>query len=154
MAGRTERAPGGLCPDTRTQRFLITAARFLQGASLRGPAWGPAQTRESHAARIRTRLAQGLWPPLNTGLHTRPPAGPWPLFPLSGSPDIHSMAPLIRSILLVGPPGMGKKMLVKAVCTETGANLFDLSPSNLQGKYPGKTGVQMLVHVVFKVCVP
>ncbi|XP_039717219.1 IQ and AAA domain-containing protein 1-like [Pteropus medius] len=68
-----------------------------------------------------------------------------------GSPDIHSMAPLIRSILLVGPPGMGKKMLVKAVCTETGANLFDLSPDNLQGKYPGKAGVQMLVHMVFKV---
>ncbi|GAB5568942.1 IQ and AAA domain-containing protein 1-like isoform X1 [Prionailurus iriomotensis] len=55
----------------------------------------------------------------------------------SGSPDIHSMAPLIRSILLVGPSGTGKKMLVKAVCTETGANLFDLSPDNLQGKYPG-----------------
>ncbi|XP_037691727.1 IQ and AAA domain-containing protein 1-like [Choloepus didactylus] len=68
-----------------------------------------------------------------------------------GSPAIHSMAPLIRSILLVGPSGMGKKMLVKAVCTETGANLFDLSPSNLQGKYPGKTGVQMMVHIVFKV---
>ncbi|XP_059789013.1 IQ and AAA domain-containing protein 1-like [Balaenoptera ricei] len=68
-----------------------------------------------------------------------------------GSPDIHSMAPLIRSILLVGPSGMRKKMLVKAVCTETGANLFDLSPGNLQGKYPGKTGVQTLVHIVFKV---
>ncbi|XP_077006046.1 IQ and AAA domain-containing protein 1-like isoform X1 [Tamandua tetradactyla] len=68
-----------------------------------------------------------------------------------GSPDIHSMAPLIRSILLVGPSGIGKKMLVKAVCTETGANLFDLSPSNLQDKYPGKTGVQMMVHMVFKV---
>ncbi|XP_068405892.1 IQ and AAA domain-containing protein 1-like [Eschrichtius robustus] len=68
-----------------------------------------------------------------------------------GSPDIHSMAPLIRSILLVGPSGMGKKMLVKTVCTETGANLFDLSPGNLQGKYPGKTGVQTLVHIVFKV---
>ncbi|XP_037371775.1 IQ and AAA domain-containing protein 1-like [Talpa occidentalis] len=68
-----------------------------------------------------------------------------------GSPDIHAMAPLIRSILLVGPSGMGKKMLVKAVCTETGANLFDLSPSNLQDKYPGKAGVQMLVHMVFKV---
>uniref|UniRef100_A0A8C6DAR3 IQ motif containing with AAA domain 1 like n=1 Tax=Moschus moschiferus TaxID=68415 RepID=A0A8C6DAR3_MOSMO len=68
-----------------------------------------------------------------------------------GSPAIHSMAPIIRSILLVGPSGMGKKMLVKAVCTETGANLFDLSPENLQGKYPGKTGVQMLLHVVFKV---
>ena len=49
---------------------------------------------------------------------------------------------------------MGKKMLVKAVCTETGANLFDLSPGNLQGKYPGKTGVQTLVHIVFKVWVP
>ncbi|MBV97006.1 IQ and AAA domain-containing protein 1-like, partial [Eschrichtius robustus] len=68
-----------------------------------------------------------------------------------GSPDIHSMAPLIRSILLVGPSSMGKKMLVKTVCTETGANLFDLSPGNLQGKYPGKTGVQTLVHIVFKV---
>uniref|UniRef100_A0A8C0W734 ATPase AAA-type core domain-containing protein n=1 Tax=Castor canadensis TaxID=51338 RepID=A0A8C0W734_CASCN len=68
-----------------------------------------------------------------------------------GSPDIHSVAPLIRSILLVGPSGTGKKMLVQAVCTETGANLFDLSPDNLMGKYPGKNGVQMMVHMVFKV---
>uniref|UniRef100_A0A8C9DZR3 IQ motif containing with AAA domain 1 like n=1 Tax=Phocoena sinus TaxID=42100 RepID=A0A8C9DZR3_PHOSS len=71
-----------------------------------------------------------------------------------GSPDIHSMDPLIRSILLVGPSGMGKKTLVKAVCTETGANLFDLSPGNLQGKRPGKTGVQTWVHIVVKVWVP
>jgi ATP-dependent 26S proteasome regulatory subunit len=62
------------------------------------------------------------------------------------------MAPLVRSILLVGPSGMGKKMLVQAVCTETGANLFDLSPDNLMGKYPGKNGAQLLVHIVFKVC--
>ncbi|CAO2603641.1 IQ and AAA domain-containing protein 1-like, partial [Lemmus lemmus] len=68
-----------------------------------------------------------------------------------GSHDIHSMAPHVRSILLVGPSGMGKKMLVHAVCTETGANLFDLSPDNVMGKYPGKNGTQMLVHVVFKV---
>uniref|UniRef100_A0A8C5KFY0 IQ motif containing with AAA domain 1 like n=1 Tax=Jaculus jaculus TaxID=51337 RepID=A0A8C5KFY0_JACJA len=68
-----------------------------------------------------------------------------------GSQDIHSMAPLIRSILLVGPSGVGKKMLVQAVCTETGANLFDLSPDNLMGKYPGKTGLQMMMHIVFKV---
>ncbi|OBS78697.1 hypothetical protein A6R68_18940, partial [Neotoma lepida] len=68
-----------------------------------------------------------------------------------GSHDIHSMAPHVRSILLVGPSGMGKKMLVHAVCTETGANLFDLSPSNVMGKYPGKNGAQLLVHIVFKV---
>ncbi|KAM4874739.1 IQ and AAA domain-containing protein 1-like [Thomomys bottae] len=68
-----------------------------------------------------------------------------------GSPDIHAMAPLIRSLLLVGPRGMGKKMLVQAVCTETGANLFDLSPDNLIGKYPGKNGSQLVVHMVFKV---
>uniref|UniRef100_A0A8C6HCC8 IQ motif containing with AAA domain 1 like n=1 Tax=Mus spicilegus TaxID=10103 RepID=A0A8C6HCC8_MUSSI len=68
-----------------------------------------------------------------------------------GSHDIHTMAPLVRSILLVGPSGMGKKMLVQAVCTETGANLFDLSPDNLMGKYPGKNGAQLLVHIVFKV---
>ncbi|XP_003501340.1 IQ and AAA domain-containing protein 1-like [Cricetulus griseus] len=68
-----------------------------------------------------------------------------------GSHDIHSMAPHVRSILLVGPSGMGKKMLVHAVCTETGANLFDLSPGNVMGKYPGKNGAQLLVHIVFKV---
>ncbi|XP_021515421.1 IQ and AAA domain-containing protein 1-like [Meriones unguiculatus] len=68
-----------------------------------------------------------------------------------GSHDIHSMAPHVRSFLLVGPRGMGKKMLVQAVCTETGANLFDLSPDNVMGKYPGKNGAQLLVHIVFKV---
>lgn len=85
-------------------------------------------------------------------------ACPWPAsspaYFLTGSPDIHSVAPLIRSILLVGPSGTGKKMLVQAVCTETGANLFDLSPDNLMGKYPGKNGVQMMVHMVFKVWSP
>ncbi|OON23870.1 hypothetical protein X801_00207 [Opisthorchis viverrini] len=42
-------------------------------------------------------------------------------------------------------------MLVHAICTETGANLFDLSATNLVGKYPGKEGLKMLVHLVFKV---
>ncbi|XP_036616441.1 IQ and AAA domain-containing protein 1-like [Trichosurus vulpecula] len=68
-----------------------------------------------------------------------------------GSADIHTMAPHVRSILLAGPAGTGKKMLVNAVCTETGANLFDLSPENLEGKYPGKAGLQMMIHMVFKV---
>ncbi|MCI4380514.1 hypothetical protein PGIGA_G00240810 [Pangasianodon gigas] len=68
-----------------------------------------------------------------------------------GSQVIHEKAPLVKAILLVGPSGVGKKMLVHAICQETGANLFDLSPLNLVGKYPGKSGLQMMLHMVFKV---
>ncbi|KAK1173858.1 dynein regulatory complex protein 11 isoform X1 [Acipenser oxyrinchus oxyrinchus] len=68
-----------------------------------------------------------------------------------GSSVVHEKAPLVKSILLAGPAGVGKKMLVNAICTETGANLFDLSPMNIAGKYPGKNGLQMMLHLVFKV---
>ncbi|XP_056108270.1 dynein regulatory complex protein 11 [Rhinichthys klamathensis goyatoka] len=68
-----------------------------------------------------------------------------------GSQAVHEKAPLVKSILLVGPSGVGKKMLVHAICQETGANLFDLSPLNVAGKYPGKSGLQMMLHLVFKV---
>lgn len=64
---------------------------------------------------------------------------------------VHEKAPLIKSVLLVGPTGVGKKMLVHAVCHETGACLFDLSPLNTAGKYPGKSGLAMMLHMVFKV---
>ncbi|KYO37939.1 hypothetical protein Y1Q_0018247 [Alligator mississippiensis] len=68
-----------------------------------------------------------------------------------GSPTVHELAPQVRSLLLAGPAGTGKKMLVHAVCTETGANLFDLSSENLVDKYPGKAGLSLLMHMVFKV---
>ncbi|KAK3913554.1 Dynein regulatory complex protein 11 [Frankliniella fusca] len=68
-----------------------------------------------------------------------------------GSPTIHAMSPLVRSVLLAGPAGSGKHMLVHAVCTETGSVLFDLSAANIVGKYPGKAGLVMLVHLVSKV---
>lgn len=45
----------------------------------------------------------------------------------------------------------GKRTLVSIICTETGANLFDLSAENLIGKYSGKEGTKMLIHKVFKV---
>ena len=57
----------------------------------------------------------------------------------------------MKTLLLAGPAGVGKKMLVHALCTETGANLFDLSPGNLTGKYPGRSGLQYLLHMVLKV---
>nr|XP_033788643.1 IQ and AAA domain-containing protein 1-like [Geotrypetes seraphini] len=68
-----------------------------------------------------------------------------------GSVIVHEKAPLVKSILLAGPAGIGKRMLVHAICTESGSNFFDLSPENTVGKYPGKSGLQMLMHMVFKV---
>ncbi|XP_053710432.1 dynein regulatory complex protein 11 isoform X1 [Synchiropus splendidus] len=68
-----------------------------------------------------------------------------------GSQLVHEKAPLIKSLLLAGPAGVGKKMLVHAICQETGAFLFDLSPINTARKYPGKSGLAMMVHMVFKV---
>uniref|UniRef100_A0A8C4TDS3 IQ motif containing with AAA domain 1 n=1 Tax=Erpetoichthys calabaricus TaxID=27687 RepID=A0A8C4TDS3_ERPCA len=68
-----------------------------------------------------------------------------------GSQAVHEKAPLLKTLLLTGPSGVGKKMLVHALCTETGANLFNLSPANISGKYPGKSGLQMMLHMVFKV---
>nr|XP_015214021.1 PREDICTED: IQ and AAA domain-containing protein 1 isoform X2 [Lepisosteus oculatus] len=68
-----------------------------------------------------------------------------------GSQAVHEKAPLLKTLLLAGPAGVGKRMLVHALCTETGANLFNLSPGNLAGKYPGRSGLQMILHMVFKV---
>ena len=64
---------------------------------------------------------------------------------------MHEKAPHIPSLMITGPRGVGKKMLVQAICTEVGANMFDLSPANIAEKYPGKAGLNMLLHMVFKV---
>lgn len=68
-----------------------------------------------------------------------------------GSDTIRLMTPCLRSVLITGPKSSGKKSLVHAICTELGATLFDLTPANIVGKYPGKTGLIMLMHLVSKV---
>ncbi|KAI9336953.1 hypothetical protein BDR26DRAFT_864270 [Obelidium mucronatum] len=55
------------------------------------------------------------------------------------------------SVLLFGPHGSGKTMLVNAVATEAGAQLFNLSPRNTAGQFVGKQNVTKMVHMVFKV---
>lgn len=65
-----------------------------------------------------------------------------------GSEQIRGSAPCIRSILIAGPKGSGKKSLVYSICNEVGALLFDLTPANIVGKYPGKSGLIMLMHLV------
>lgn len=42
-------------------------------------------------------------------------------------------------------------MLTRAVATETGAQIFNLSPKNTIGEFSGKSGAARLVHMVFKV---
>ncbi|GFS66356.1 dynein regulatory complex protein 11 [Trichonephila inaurata madagascariensis] len=68
-----------------------------------------------------------------------------------GSAAIHSKGAYVKSILITGPPGVGKKSLIYAICNEIGATLMDLSAKNVNGKYPGKEGLDMLMHLVFKV---
>lgn len=67
------------------------------------------------------------------------------------SNEIHLSSPIVRSVLIAGVHGSGKYSLVNAVCTELGATLFDLTSANIVGKYPGKSGLTMLLHLVNKV---
>ncbi|KAK2917224.1 dynein regulatory complex protein 11-like [Channa argus] len=68
-----------------------------------------------------------------------------------GSQAVLERFPMAKTLLLVGPSGVGKKMLVQAICTETGAHLFHLSHANLSHTYPGRRGATYLLHLVFKV---
>ncbi|XP_050436618.1 dynein regulatory complex protein 11 [Adelges cooleyi] len=67
------------------------------------------------------------------------------------SKEIHQASPVVRSVLIAGVRGSGKHTLVNAVCTELGATLFDLTSANIVGKYPGKSGLTMLLHLINKV---
>ncbi|XP_077011650.1 dynein regulatory complex protein 11 isoform X2 [Tamandua tetradactyla] len=99
---------------------------------------------------LGTSLRQVSIEPMPSLLDVRQLITLYGVLPL-GSASVHEKAPLVKSLLLAGPSGVGKKMLVHAICTETGANLFNLSAANIAGKYPGKSGLQMMLHVVFKV---
>ncbi|KAL5266277.1 hypothetical protein ACHWQZ_G003637 [Mnemiopsis leidyi] len=68
-----------------------------------------------------------------------------------GSQTVHETAPHVKSIMIAGPHGTGKRMLVNAICSELGANLIDLTAENICGRYPGKAGLTMLLHLVMKV---
>uniref|UniRef100_A0A3B4ZVS1 IQ motif containing with AAA domain 1 n=1 Tax=Stegastes partitus TaxID=144197 RepID=A0A3B4ZVS1_9TELE len=99
---------------------------------------------------LGTTLRQNDIEPMPSLADVRQVLSLYAVLPL-GSQLVHEKAPLIKAMLLAGPSGVGKKMLVHAVCQETGSTMFDLSPLNTAGKYPGKSGVAMMLHLVFKV---
>ncbi|CAK6958064.1 dynein regulatory complex protein 11 [Scomber scombrus] len=99
---------------------------------------------------LGTTLRQNDIEPMPSLSDVRQVLSLYAILPL-GSQVVHEKSPLIKAILLVGPAGVGKKMLIHAICQETGANLFDLSPLNTAGKYPGKSGLAMMLHMVFKI---
>jgi AAA+ superfamily predicted ATPase len=53
--------------------------------------------------------------------------------------------------MITGPRGTGKKMLAHIIANELGATVFDFTCTNLAGKYPGKDGLKMLMHLLSKV---
>lgn len=64
-----------------------------------------------------------------------------------GSQVIHDSAPHHTACLLYGFPKTGKTMLTHAICNETGANLFNLSPATFN---PGG-GAQKMIQMVFRI---
>jgi len=71
----------------------------------------------------------------------------WPL----GEQELKNHWSGVKSLLLVGTKGSGKRMLAHAIATETGANFFDLTPSNTNGKYPGKKGPYEMLFATLKL---
>jgi IQ and AAA domain-containing protein len=57
----------------------------------------------------------------------------------------------VKSLMLYGPAGAGKTMMVEAIAHELGALLVNISPSKLVGQFPGKTGPTKLLHLIYKV---
>lgn len=68
-----------------------------------------------------------------------------------GSEQCKAKTQQIKSLLLYGPKGSGKTLMAEAIANETGAIFMNLSPSNLAGKFQGKTGPTKLMHMAFTV---
>ncbi|XP_028428382.1 dynein regulatory complex protein 11, partial [Perca flavescens] len=80
-----------------------------------------------------------------------------------GSPAVWEKFPVVNTLLLAGPSGVGKKMLVHTICSETGAHLFHLNPAHISPAHhspdhlspahqsPDHLSPAHLLHRIFKV---
>ncbi|KEG15006.1 IQ motif containing with AAA domain 1 [Trypanosoma grayi] len=97
-------------------------------------------------------LQQASWLSEPSAAQVRQTVAEYAILPL-GSQVIHDLAPCSRTLLLYGYPGSGKTQLVHAVCNHSGANLFDLSPSNFETN-TGLVGIIQMVFHLAKVLAP
>ena len=57
----------------------------------------------------------------------------------------------VKAVMLYGPSGVGKTMMVEAIANHLGAILVNLSPNRLHGRFPGKQGPDKILQCIYKV---
>ena len=97
---------------------------------------------------------EGRWTPDNpSSFQLRRAVLEYCILPL-GSDRIRSAldgAENVRSVLLYGPEGCGKSLVVEAIASELGALVIDLSSSAVGSRYESKELATTLIHMAFTV---
>lgn len=66
-----------------------------------------------------------------------------------GSDYIRTNAEKCNYFNFFGPHGAGKTLAVRAIANECDAMLIDLSPSNVEEKYPDKNSTAKMLYMAF-----
>ena len=103
-------------------------------------------TKEQFEVLFKSYCEQTSWMFEPSAAQVRQSVTEYCILPL-GSQVVHDLAPAKKAVLLYGFAKSGKTMLTHAVCNETGANLFNLSPASFN---PG-SGVQKMIQMVFRI---
>lgn len=91
-------------------------------------------------------LQQSSWLPDPSPAQLRRAVTEYGVLPL-GSQVIHDLAPHSKSLFFYGFPGTGKTMMAYALCNESGANFFNLSPSNFSTMKGSAKMIQLIFYL-------